>query len=187
LKQSSTKIAELIRKVAKNTEAHVIGLSIGAHIAIALAKSYPKLVSSLLLSGYHTYAALFQPILSLGLYQLRKYFIRGTKMPPFLLSQCRQILRIVCSPLDTDKRRVDTPTLILVALLDDALKDAKRLKICTSWGSDIVKLIIAPKLHHLWYAHDAGVVAELVIAWIEKIKRGGEICWPADFIEVLGC
>lgn len=186
LEESSAKVADLIHKTARKGKAHVIGLGIGARIALTLAKSYPDLVNSLFLMGYNTHRALIQPILVAQLYLSRRRLVRGTKRPLFSLTQCRQILRILCSPAQTDKRRISVPTLILVGLLDDSVEDAKDLKESSSWGSETVKTIGAAQLHHLWHIHDADVMAGLIAAWIESKKRSSSLseCLKQDFMEV---
>ncbi|KAN0091885.1 alpha/beta-hydrolase [Hyaloscypha variabilis] len=55
IKQSSRLLAELIRKYALNGKAHVVGHSLGAHIAINLAGSYPELVNAVFVSGFEIY------------------------------------------------------------------------------------------------------------------------------------
>lgn len=52
---SSTLLARLICEKAHNGIAHVIGLSLGAHIAIDLASHYPNLVNQVLVSGFEVF------------------------------------------------------------------------------------------------------------------------------------
>ena len=181
--ESSAKVAELIRKTARRGKAHVVGLGIGAHIALMLAKSYPHFVSSLFLMGYSKHGALFQPVLAVGLYQVRKLLVRGTRRSSFSFTQCRQVLRLVCSPPKTDRRSINAPTLILVGLLGARVDDAKRLKKSSTWGSDTVKIIGAPQLHHLWRVHDADVIASLIGAWIKGSKIEGDIVWSEQLMQ----
>ncbi len=52
-RQTSAKLlAELIRSRARNGKAHILGHSMGAHIAIVLATYYPDVVDVVFVSGY---------------------------------------------------------------------------------------------------------------------------------------
>jgi pimeloyl-ACP methyl ester carboxylesterase len=59
---SSRLLAALIRKHGINGRAHIVGHSLGAHVAINLASSYSELVDALFISGFEIYpqAALSQ-------------------------------------------------------------------------------------------------------------------------------
>jgi pimeloyl-ACP methyl ester carboxylesterase len=52
---SSKLIAQLIRTHAINGKAHVIGHSLGAHVAINLASTYPEVVDAVFVSGFEIY------------------------------------------------------------------------------------------------------------------------------------
>lgn len=51
LPDTSDDIASLIRSHAKTSKVHVVGLSMGAHIALDLASRYPEVVDALIVSG----------------------------------------------------------------------------------------------------------------------------------------
>lgn len=52
---SSRLLAQLIRKHAINGRAHIVGHSLGAHVAINLASSYPEFVNAVFVSGFEIY------------------------------------------------------------------------------------------------------------------------------------
>ena len=54
---SARLLAELIGERALGGKAHVIGISLGAHVAIELASKYPQIVSAVFVSGYEVFAS----------------------------------------------------------------------------------------------------------------------------------
>lgn len=105
---SSRLIAQLIRKHAVNCRAHVVGHSLGAHIAINLAGSYPELVNTVFVSGFEIYPpttfSSFAPYAiwfdqrvqrlvpnSLISYLIDGTDIQGAEMTSSTLDLCRQI------------------------------------------------------------------------------------------------
>ncbi|KAF5226918.1 hypothetical protein FAUST_12104, partial [Fusarium austroamericanum] len=60
------RLAALIKAEARGGRAHVVGISIGGHIAAALASQHPSYVLSLIVSGFNIFTPnLFTPVLPL--------------------------------------------------------------------------------------------------------------------------
>lgn len=55
VERSSRLVAHLIRKKAVNGSAHVVGHSMGAHVAIDLASKYPSVVETVFVSGFEVF------------------------------------------------------------------------------------------------------------------------------------
>src|ERR1700733_3970746 len=109
--------ADLIRQKAKNSEAHVVGLNMGAHVAIYLASHYPDVVTTVFASGFNRFApSIWTPVLSYMVYilhhlsnlapqRLTSYLMDGMFEPPGLqqdssaacaMSLCRKLSAQLC-------------------------------------------------------------------------------------------
>ncbi|SCU77352.1 LANO_0A00144g1_1 [Lachancea nothofagi CBS 11611] len=91
-------LAELIRTMAKDQRACLVGLSLGAHVAIDLASQYPELVNDVFVSGFEV----FPPsVLSPYLPQIVWVMIRSENLVPRILVRWlmdgADVQRIDCS------------------------------------------------------------------------------------------
>lgn len=94
VERSAQLLADLIRQKAKNGEAHVVGLSMGAHVAIYLASHYPDVVTTVFASGLNRFApSIWTPVLPYMVYVLHhlsnlapqrvtSYLMDGMFQPP---------------------------------------------------------------------------------------------------------
>ena len=58
LKKLSVRLlAEVIRERARDVKAHVVGLSLGAHVALGLTCQHPELVNAVFISGYEVFSS----------------------------------------------------------------------------------------------------------------------------------
>lgn len=49
-------LADIIGTYAINGKAHIVGLSLGAHVATALASAHPEMADTVFISGYRTFS-----------------------------------------------------------------------------------------------------------------------------------
>ncbi|KAK6436653.1 hypothetical protein LTR95_007155 [Oleoguttula sp. CCFEE 5521] len=164
---AAQKIANLITTHAKHGKAHVVGHSLGAHIAIRIATKYPGVVDTALVSGYEVYPGLSGPALPYMLWTMNKFNdamprplvrlamngtdLRRGKPNPFSLYQ-----QIAAESTNIWPERWPARTLVIAAGLGgwlipsaDHPEDAKKLAAIGVKGN-------APKLF-----------ADTVVAWSE--------------------
>lgn len=154
------RLGELIRTATTHGTAHVVGVSMGAHIALRLAHTYPDIISSLILSGYHTFSRTTRYFAPGGLY-VYSNFCRRVR-PPFSLQQSRSFAQIFAIPKHPEKFR--KRTLIVVAEKDDRKRDALALRdVLSGWSKVSVK--VAEGQYHLWHIFSSRVFAILVSSW----------------------
>lgn len=163
-------LADLIRTKAKDGRAHVIGLSIGAHISVLLAQRYPKLVTTLIISGYCGFSRIGQHLLPTGIYLVSRIVARGTTNSPLSFSESRGIADILRS---FPRKPLPTRTLIVVGMRPTALsktsdspKVAKALQRSLNSGQAVVKG--GGSMGHRWNVNHPDDFAELILAWIDN-------------------
>jgi pimeloyl-ACP methyl ester carboxylesterase len=106
-------LADLIRTEAKECRAHVIGLSIGAHISALLAQRYPKLITTLTISGYCGFSRIGQQLLPTGIWLVSRIATRRTTNSPLSFSESRGIADLLRS---FPKQPLPIRTLIVVGM-----------------------------------------------------------------------
>lgn len=158
------RLANLIRSATTNRTAHVVGLSVGAHIAIKLAQSYPDVVSSLVVSGYRICSRIARPL------TWRYIFLRTNVCrkvgPVFSPRQSRSIARLFVLPTNPEPFR--KRTMIIVASYCDRPKDARALQeVLSGYGNRVDIKTIKPEweLGHLWNLEDSKLFAHVVSSW----------------------
>jgi pimeloyl-ACP methyl ester carboxylesterase len=141
-------LANLITSKAANGIAHVIGLSVGAHIAVHLAQRYPQLVETLIISGLTQFPAIIQPSLPI-LFYLLSHLWDG----PRLTSLHRQpfLFRIFffCKTGDNPKIAKKMQGILNNTQLEVKVKGGKRLK-------------------HRWNVGHPMLFAKLIVNWIDN-------------------
>lgn len=158
-------IAHHIEKVGKGGRAHVVGLGIGAHIALHLSSIFPEVVQTLVLSGYNKFSPLLQPIGPLHIYIARRNQTTGA--PMFSLEESRAMFRIVSSPPRLPNEPIRT--VIIAGLLADSSKDPLTLKEAMVDNGQEKRINIIRFLYkgHLWSRHDGEGFGNLLIAWVK--------------------
>jgi pimeloyl-ACP methyl ester carboxylesterase len=172
LDRSASILAQHIKEKAKGGQAHIVGLSMGVHIALHLRNSFPEVISTILLSGYITFSPILRPIGSLVIYTARKRQHRRTGVPVFSLQESQAMFRVVSSPPLVQK--ASARTLIVAGLLEDNIKSLTSLKKSMSGGQ---RIDIIGFLHkgHLWNRSCGKEFGDLLVAW----TKGGEQ-WMED-------
>ena len=186
-------LAELIRTHAINSKAHVIGLSLGATVVLALASAHPSLAQTVFVSGYGTFSSMSPDTLARGLWlQSRieggiprswmRWAMDGTDFPSSpmpSLELCRQI----ATPHTPGKEGVaalkpwPARTLIIAAGKKDWLptadsqEDAKAVRDCLIEAQEgKTKAVTHPQLRHPWSRQRPELFADAVRAWVEEAR-----------------
>jgi pimeloyl-ACP methyl ester carboxylesterase len=90
-------LSNLIVTKAKYQKAHIVGLGIGAHLAIHLAWRYPQLVKTVNGSGFVGFPKMIEPLLPYGIYIAQNYNVLFTKKSSLSLAECRGVADILLS------------------------------------------------------------------------------------------
>jgi pimeloyl-ACP methyl ester carboxylesterase len=196
VESSSRLVAALIRKHAVNGRAHIVGHSLGAHVAINLASSYSELVDALFISGFEIYpqAALsrFMPyamwtenrIQNLIPRPLISWLMDGTDIPhgdprTCTMDLCRQIILPMTettwpSPWPARTLIVAAGKGGIIPSRDHPHDAVKLMKIGRERNPGTIA-VIHPAMRHPWNRQAPMLFAETARAWFEE----GEI--PSGF------
>lgn len=187
-------LASLIGSKAQKGKAHIIGLSLGAHIAISLACEYPDLCLSVLVSGFQV----FEPGSVLGKYMptalylqsrleslvpksFMKSLMSGADIQPSYpsLELCRQI----GGSMGTfPEAPWPARTLVVAAgkggILPTADRPEDARKLAGIVGNGETVAVTHKGIRHPWNRQEPRLFAELVVAWVE----GNEL--PEGFVRL---
>jgi len=184
-------LASLIRTHAHNGRAHIVGVSLGAHVALYLASHYPDLVQTVFISGY---GRLSPP--SKWVAPLLPYFVSGgqhvTKALPRPLVRyfmsgasldlegtgvcnvriCREVIAVLCA---TDEvPALGTRCLVVAATKrglvpsDDNVEEAKKVGMAVRGGGDKeCRVMQMREMRHPWDMQAPELFARCVVAWVE--------------------
>jgi pimeloyl-ACP methyl ester carboxylesterase len=186
LADTADQIAALIRGYATNGRAHVVGLSLGAYIALVLLESHANVVDRVVISGVTAAPmpnrALLKPQLWLMSFVMkRRWFVnmqaRSLHLPPDMQSAfTRNLLamsmhayrriwqEVVDFYVPPSLHLVNNPTLITAG--------GRESKIITQTVDTIPKIMpsaqgrLAPGLGHGWNVEAPGLFNAMVRAWI---------------------
>lgn len=181
--------ADIICERAGGGKAHVVGMSLGAHVAIELASKYPEVVKDVFVSGYEVFASSPQ-VMAYGLWtdnRLGSYAprpllrwlmddadIKPSANPPSW-SLCRSVADALCIKDEQWPSPWPARTLIIAAGKSGILPtadhphDAKRLRdiALEVQGSGDTKAVTHPDLRHPWDRQRPELFAEAVEMWCE--------------------
>ena len=166
---AARRLAELIETQAKKRVAHVVAISIGAHIAAALTSQYPDRVESLAVSGFNLFTpGLFSPLLSPLVYMFHRSsgfwqkptvewerFCKGQGS----FSMTRDVLNILFS--SRELQSIKARTLVVAAIREgigaDNVDHSRRLfaTVVPDNGSRVVQ---HRKMRHPWNADEPGLL-----------------------------
>ena len=193
-------LADLIRQKAKNGAAHVVGLSMGAHVAIYLASHYPDVVTTVFASGFNRFSpSIWTPVLPYMVYifhhlsnfapqRLTSYLMDGMFEPPGLqqdssaactMSLCREVVGAIVS--DAEILPAPARTLMVAATkrgllpTNDKIEDARMVADIMKEGNGESRAVEVPTMRHPWDLQDPELFARSVVAWIEGIALPEEI------------
>jgi len=167
-------LAKLIREKAKNGKAHVVGLSVGAHIAVLLAKDHPHLVETLNISGYQDTSAISQQLLPFGIYLAMKISTPGTRKKALSLDECYGITRTL--HISNTARELAVPTSIFAGRPSwggDNEDVAKTLAVALRHENCRIQVKGGYTMSHRWNVNHPDVYATVILAWIDN-------SWPEE-------
>ena len=188
---ASDALADLLKRYAADSRAHVVGHSLRASFAIHLAGHYPDLVQSVFVSGYTRFAPtrLMPTLLSVGLgiqnlverlpKSMVSAFLDDAELPESGPRQVsRTTTREVVSVLVTDKPIAPVPARTLVAAAtkgglipsNDNVKTASWVlqAIRQDQGSTESRAVRIPLMRHGWNVIDPSFFARVLRAWMEQ-------------------
>ncbi|KAF9776598.1 hypothetical protein IL306_005196 [Fusarium sp. DS 682] len=177
LDDAARRLAELIKNQASGGVAHVVGISIGGHVAAALASQYPDRVRSLVISGFNMFQPnLFSPILPLLVYLVQRG--SGLTKHPFAewdrfcrglgsLSLTRDVFNILISSRELGT--IAARTLVVAATRQgfsaDNIDHSRRL-FDTVVEGNASQLVQHHGMRHPWNVDEPQVFADMVRCWI---------------------
>ncbi|KAI3574081.1 Alpha/Beta hydrolase protein [Fusarium oxysporum f. sp. albedinis] len=174
---AARRLAELIKTEASGGVAHVVGISIGGHVAAALASEHPHCVRSLIISGFNIFTPnLFTPLLPLLVYVVQRG--SGLTQQPFAewdrfcrghgsLSLTRDVLGILIS--SRELHTITARTLVVSATRQgfsaDNVDHSRQLfeTIMAGNGSQLVQ---HRGMRHPWNVDEPEAFADMVRCWI---------------------
>jgi len=165
LNRCASNLAQHIKMEAKGGKAHIVGLSIGAQIAVHLTNSFPEVVNSLFLSGYNTFSPLLRPLGSLFIYNARKTQSRSTGVSSFTLRESHEMFRIVSSSPQIKKAPVRT--VIITGVLEDSRNSPLILEKAMSGGERVERVNL--DMGHLWNRDNGKDFGNELVNWIKRV------------------
>lgn len=181
-------LANLICERTLDGRAHVVGFSLGAHVAIELAGKYPNCVNSVFVSGYEVYRVSPQKLMagmqldrrlsSLLPRSLARWLLGGTELATSPIVPSQSLRMAVAETLcikDTDwPAPWQAKTLIVAAGKGGILPtadhphDALRLRGIGREGNEGTRAVTHPKMRHPWNRQAPELCARAVRKWFEE-------------------
>ena len=178
-------LADLIIKKALHGKAHIIGLSLGAHVAIGLASSHPEVVNAVFVSGFQAFGS--PQTIAKGLWlesrvqsavpsSLVRWLMDGTDLQPAKpsFSLCQAVAEGTCLKDDEWPSPWPARTLIVAAGKGgivpsaDRPNDARKLRDIGRQANDETKAYTHPAMRHPWSRQDPKLFAETARKWFEE-------------------
>jgi pimeloyl-ACP methyl ester carboxylesterase len=180
-------LRDLIKSSAKGGQAHVVGLSMGAHIGRRLAVQCPEAVSTCFLSGYSELDWIpWKDYLAYIVYAVEYV---GSKVPkgwidgieyatdtetPHDLEHFKKVWNLIMDSADVKDRTWEARTLVVAATkgglvpTNDSIKDARTLASLAQQKNPETKAVQNKTMRHGWSRQDPKLFAEAVMCWIEN-------------------
>lgn len=178
-------LAQCIEQNAQGGKAHIVGISLGATIALALSSTRPDVVLTAFISGYNrfpsaspstVYWALRADQMAQRLVprSLIKWLMDGTNLPPACAPNDSLLRAIACTESSTWPGPWAARTLIVVAgkkgllpTADQGWAAIKLKRIALAGGAEC-RAVRHPSMRHPWDRQDGPLFARAVEAWIER-------------------
>jgi len=192
---SSRLLAKLIREKAIDGTAHVIGISLGAHVGIDLASRYPQVVNSIFVSGFEVFPQValspYVPYFLWLMVRLESFVprplvrwlmdgadIKRVDHGACTLALCRQI----ASPLKTDRWPSPWPARTLVVAAgkggiipsSDHPDDARKLVHIGRQLNPETIALTHPRMRHPWNRQAPLLFAGVARAWFDEEELPNE-------------
>lgn len=174
-------IADLTRKLAKGAKAHVIGLSLGAHIGAHLISRHPDIVDqNALLSGYNSYPSLSPTVLATPAWLMSRAE-HGLSSPAnrknSMFSDCSlRLCKEVATVITTEDWPQPWParTLLISAAkkgplpIADRDDNAQQLEQIGRKGCTATSAYKNHRIRHAWHKEEPQLFADTVLAWLKS-------------------
>ncbi|RLL99569.1 hypothetical protein CFD26_107641 [Aspergillus turcosus] len=166
INDAARRLASLIEAKAHKRRAHVVAISIGAHVAAAMAAQYPERVQTLIVSGFNLFAPnLVSPLLPYLVYAAQR--ISGGRSD---LSTTCDIFNILFSSRDLEP--ITARSLVVAATRGigaDNVSHSRRL--FETVMDKRSRLVQHRGMRHPWNADEPQLFADMVMSWI----MGGDL------------
>lgn len=187
---ASSLLLDLITKHAHNGAAHVVGMSLGAHIAAYMgARAGPAQILSLAACGYNAFRPpkLLVPLLVPSVYALHHSVQLVTKFRSEVqqwnagessYALVAEVIRTIFDPRPL--RAIPVRTLVVVAakppyLTMDSAESARRLFGVVVGGREGGSRVAQHRgVRHPWHVEEPVLFAEMVVQWVRREQLGEE-------------
>ncbi|OCL10801.1 alpha/beta-hydrolase [Glonium stellatum] len=182
-------LANIITAHAHGGKAHIVGLSLGAHVVAHLASNYPDLVDTVFASGFKILKPSFiTPMLPSLFYSMQhatnmlpRSLIRmamdgaditTTQNGVISIALCREIINIFTTAHAQEP--IAARTLVVAATKsglvpsNDSVEDAKVFTSIARKGNELSKGVQHKGMRHPWNRQSPELFAEAIICWIEQ-------------------
>jgi pimeloyl-ACP methyl ester carboxylesterase len=168
-------IVNHIHTKAKTNKVHIVGCSIGGHIAAHLRQEYPHLVKSVVITGYNDFSDLVKLFMAAGIWLLSCWLSLVFVQPRLSPSASRGVAKTLLL-FPKMKTLPAIPTLIIAATGSSSRKKpvddpeiAKRLRSVLSNNNQSEVMVKAGTgLNHRWHVERPHLCAELLLHWINN-------------------
>jgi pimeloyl-ACP methyl ester carboxylesterase len=179
-------LRDLVKNAAKQGQAHVVGLSMGAHIGWRLAVQCPGVVKTCFLSGINRTEWMpwkqYLPHMVFAVEyvgsKIPKSWLDGitnsTDTTPHDLESFKKIWTLITDDGDIKDRPWTARTLFVAATkgglipTNDPIKDARDLALLGHQENPETKAVQNKKMRHAWNRQDPRLFADASMCWIEN-------------------
>ena len=190
VQDTADKIIDIIKNKAKNGKAHLVGLSMGAQIAVQILNTSPEVVNHVLISGAlvrnsqptESFLKLLDNLIALYLPDKNKIirimsYVRSYNIPKNLLDKFRESTYVI-EPYSLDKilretilfkmpdnlEHADVPVLVMAGEKDYRIINESALNLLNVLPNS--KGAVALKVGHLWNIENPELFNKTIRAWI---------------------
>ena len=194
VQDTADKIIDIIKNKAKNGKAHLVGLSMGAQIAVQILNTAPEVVNHVLISGAlarssqptESFLKLLDNLIALYLPDKNKIirimsYVRSYNIPKNLLDKFRESTYVI-EPYSLDKilretilfkmpdnlEHVDVPVLVMAGEKDYRIINESALNLLNVLPNS--KGAVALKVGHLWNIENPELFNNTLRAWLTHGK-----------------
>ncbi|KAF7718841.1 Alpha/beta hydrolase fold-1 domain-containing protein [Penicillium ucsense] len=179
VEDAARRLADLVQAHALDQKAHVVAMSIGAHVAAAMAARYPEQIQSLVVSGFNMFPpSLVSPVLPYFVYAVQRTsgFIKNPTVEWRRFCKGQGTLSTTCDIFNMlfsarALKPIAARSLVVAAtragISADNIDHARRLfeTIQPDNGS---RLVQHRGMRHPWNADEPRIFTNLVTCWAER-------------------